>query len=569
MKKNVLIALFLGCCLVAAAHTPSKKKGNQNAEPSVSIESIDCLFDAGFQVKTISILKQTEAERLNVPSALVRNANGKLAVMAKDKTGGLQPFYVKGIEVGFWDTRRGGSETDYDKVFDAYNKVGANTAMFMIHWSDIEPQDGNFDFSYTDDIVEKAKRHNLKIVWVLFMHEQFDMPFLTEPEKQWMYNLDTRDGVNYAIQWVKYDNGDISKDIPTQRAKKDSEIMPCYSNPKVYSRIIRMLGRLAARYSNSETVIGVQIGNEEHFSYQGKDSDFNPYTLSLYDKWKAQTGDDTWLRFKMDMVNLWFSRFTTAYHQEAPYQITMINPIGGGPEKGEADIVYKTGTDATTFRDSKIDAIATMFYGTSAAKQWKNLDQVYKANNTYSYPTQLPILISTEIGIRYKSWAITQEYMTNFIERGSQGFAVYSYGSVGNREGEPNEAGECYRKFMAMVTANEDVIWAGLPGTGDNISITATCGEGKVSCLHVGDDATLGILHFPDDMAEETKERRAELPVEVRVKKPGRYTIEIYKDGVLTASHNENMTDSKGKIFYVDLSNKEAAFIKVKLPGMK
>ena len=563
MKKNILIALLSAFCLTVAAQTSGKKKGNRTTSQSDPIENIDCLFDTDFQVKTVTIPTREEALQGNMPSALVRNPNGKLAVMAKDRSGQLKPFYVRGIEVGFWDTRRGGT-TDYDKVFDAYNKLNANTVMFMIHWSDIEPQDGKFDFSYTDDIVEKAKRHDLKIVWVLFMHEQFDMPFLPDPEKQWMYNLDTRDGVNYAIQWVKYENGDISKDIATQREKKDSEIMPCYSNPKVYSRIIRMLCRLAARYTDSQTVIGIQIGNEEHFSYQGKDSDFNPYTLELFERWKQQTGEASWLRFKMDMVSLWFSRFTTAYHQQAPYQITMINPIGGGPEKGEADIINKSGTDATTFRDSKIDAIASMYYGTSAAKQWKNLDQVYRVNNTYSYPTQLPVLISTEIGIRFKSWAITQEYMTNFIERGSQGFAVFSYGSVGNREGETNDAGECYRKFMSMIEANEDVIWPGLPGNGDNISITATYGEGKVSCLHNGDDTTLGILHFPDDMAEEAKERTAEIPVEIIVRKSGQYAVEIYKDGKLAASHTENMTASKRKIYGINISNKEAAFIKVK-----
>ena len=396
------------------------------------------------------------------------------------------------------------------------------------------------------------------------MHEQFDMPFLPDPEKQWMYNLDTRDGVNYAIQWVKDKEGNVIKDIPAQREKKYSEIMPCYSHPVVYQKIIRMLDKLAARYAKSETVIGIQIGNEEHFSYQGEDADYNPYTLDMFEKWKKLTGENSWLRYKMDMVNAWFSRFTTVYHRQAPNQVTMINPIGGGPEKGEAEIINKTGTDATTFRDSKIDAIASMYYGTSARKQWKNLDQVYKLNNTYSYPTQLPILISTEIGIRYQTWAITQEYMINFLERGSQGFCVFSYGGMGNREGEPNEAGECYRKFMAMVSANEDIIWQGLPGAGDNILITATCGEGKISCLHNGNDATLGILHFPDDMAENIHERRADIPVEVTVKKPGKYMVQIYKDGILAASHVENITPSRGKTFYINITTKEAAFIKVK-----
>lgn len=117
---------------------------------------------------------------------------------------------------------------------------------------------------------------------------------------------------------------------------------------------------------------------------------------------------------------------------------------------------------------------------------------------------------------------------------------------------------------MAMVAANEDIIWPGLPGTGDNISITSTYGGGTISCLHDGNNATLGILHYPDDMGDETKEHRGDIPVEVMVKQSGKYTIEIYKDGDMTASHIENMTALKGRIFYINISNKEAAFIKVK-----
>ncbi len=562
MKKNFLIVLLLAAGFIADANAASKKKVSQDIDP---IANVDCLFDSTFQVKTVSILSKSEAQQKNVPLALVRNPNNKLAIMAKDDNGELQPYYMRGIEVGFWDTRRKDSTTDYDKVFETYKKLGSNAAMFMIHWSDIEPQDGKFDFSYTDDILAKAKRHGVKIVWVLFMHEQFDMPFLTEPEKLWMYNLDTRKGVNYAIQWVKDKEGNIIKDIPTHREKKYTEIMPCYSNPIVYGRIVRMLGKLADHYKDSESVIGVQIGNEEHISYQGEDADFNPYTLAHFDKWKEQTGEDSWNRFKLAIVKLWFSRFTTAFHQHDPYKITMMNPIAGGPEKGETGIIDRSGTDATTFRDSKIDAIATMFYWPSGVNVWKNLDQVYKDNNTYSYPTRLPILMSTEIGIRsLNTWPYTQEYMTNFIERGSQGFAVYSYGHVATPEGVTNEYGDYYRKFMAMVAANEDIIWPGLPGTGDNISITSTYGGGKISCLHNGNDASLGILHYPDDMADETKENKADIPVEVLVKKSGKYAVEIYKDGVLVASHKDNLTASRGKIYTLNISNKEAAFIKVK-----
>jgi|GEM_PF-732056 hypothetical protein len=571
MKNYLIGLLFLAYCLNVTGQTLNKKneKWNNGTESqSVPIENVECVFDPAFHVKTVSILSQKEAQHTTAPLILVRLTNNKLAIMAKDRTGKLQPFFMRGIETGFWDTRK--DTTNYDRVFENYHKMGANATMFMIHWSDIEPQDGKFDFSFTDNIVAKAQSHGVKVVWILFMHEHsFDMKCLPPAENLWMYNLDTRDGANYAIQWVKDKNGVIIKDIPTQK-QKFTEIVPCYGNPIVYNRITKMLGQLGAHYKNSRSVIGVQLGNEEGISYQGSDADFNPYTLASFERWKKLTGKTSWTRFKSAIVKLWWSRFTTAYHLEDPYKLTMFNPIGGGPEQGDSAIIAHTGIDATTFRDSKIDVIATMFYGPSASNIWNNLDQVYKANNTYSYPTQLPILMSTEIGIgMLNTLPYTQEFMINFLERGSQGFAVYCYGNMVNSKGVVNATGDFYQKFMSMVKANEDIIWPGLPGTGDNISITATSGGAKVSCLHKGNNATLGILHFPDAVGDKTLERKTDVPIEIMVKKTGNYVIEIYKDGILTASQKDNMTASKGSSIIINLSNKAAAFIKVKMLDSK
>ena len=77
---------------------------------------------------------------------LVRLSNRKLALTVRDSAGKMQPFYVRGIETGYWDTRRA-QGSDYDKVFANYRRLGANTSFFMIHWMDVEPADGKFDFS--------------------------------------------------------------------------------------------------------------------------------------------------------------------------------------------------------------------------------------------------------------------------------------------------------------------------------------------------------------------------------------------------------------------------------------
>jgi Beta-galactosidase len=571
IKKSLTGVFILTFSLNVLGQHPDINRGNQidgTVARPLPLDNVECLFDSSFQIKTAMLSSQEEAQRDGVPLSLVRIANGKLAVMAKDKTGKLQPFYMRGIETGFWDTRR--DSTNYDKVFAAYRKMNANAAMFMIHWSDIEPEDGKFNFSFTDSIVAKAEKYGVKIVWVLFMHEHsHDMKCLPPPENLWMYNLDTRDSANYAIQWIKDKNGVIIKDIPTQR-QKFSEIVPCYSNPIVYNRIIGMLGQLGAHYKNSASVIGVQIGNEEGISYMGSDADLNPYTIATFERWKKLVGDSSWSHFKLAIVKLWWSRFTTAYHAQDRYKLTMFNPIAGGPEKGDSGIIARSGTDVTTFRDSKIDVIATMFYGTDATKIWKNLDGIYKVDNTYSYPTQLPVLMSTEIGIgRLNTLPYTQEFMINFLERGSQGFAVFDYGYMADLEGVITANGEFYQKFMSMVKANEDIIWPGLPGPGDNISMVGGADRAKISCLHKGSEATLGILHFPGALDDKTLEMQVEVPVKISVQKTGVYLTEIYKDGALTASQKDKLTALKGGSITIKLSNKASAFIKVTMLGPK
>jgi hypothetical protein len=563
IKKALTGVFFLAFCLHVAGQTPDSSGGKQydgTGSRPIPLDNIECLFDSRFQIKTAVTPSQAAAQHDGVPLSLVRIANGKLAIMAKDKNGQLQPFYMRGIETGFWDTRR--DSTNYDKVFAAYQKMNANAAMLMIHWSDIEPADGKFRFSFTDSIVATAEKYGVKIVWVLFMHEHsHDMKCLPPPENLWMYNLDTRDSANYAIQWVKDKNGVIIKDIPAQR-QKFSEIVPCYANPLVYNRIIGMLGKLGEHYKNSASVIGVQIGNEEGISYMGSDADLNPYTIAAFERWKKLTGGSSWTAFKLAIVKLWWSRFTTAYHAQDPYKLTMFNPIAGGPEKGDSGIIARSGTDVTTFRDSRIDVIATMFYGTDATKIWNNLDRIYKVNNSYSYPTQLPVLMSTEIGIgRLNTLPFTQEFMINFLERGSQGFAVFDYGYMANLQGVMTANGEFYQKFMSMVKANQDIIWPGLPGPGDNVSIVGEADGAKMSCLHKGKDASLGILHFPGAIGDKTLESQVEVPVTITVQKAGVYRTEIYKDGVLAASQKNNMTASKGSSITIHLSNKGACFV--------
>jgi hypothetical protein len=499
------------------------------------------LYDPTFEPQPVRIVSEAEMGSLHAPVALARLSNRKLAIMARDSTGTMQPFYVRGIETGYWDTRRAAQGTDFDTVFANYRRLGANTAFFMIHWADVEPADGTFDFSYTDKIVERAKKNGIKIWWVLFLHCQKDHP--RELHDFWGYRLDSRDGKDYAIQWFRDENGVVYDSMAKLATLPERwEIFPAYGHPQVFPRLLRMLTRLGEHYRDSDAVIGVQIDNEAGFGNylpehpagpQKLAADFNPVTAQIFEEWKQKTGATDWLAFKLAIVKYWWSQFTTAFHQGDPYKLTSFNTQGSRAEAGDPHWIDREGVDATTYGEGNIDVVSSMFYFTSPGpKIWDNLDQHYR----FAY--RLPIFVSSEIGLWTGCEALFQLYAINSIERGAQGYATYDYGGLMGADGKPNAAGEFYRSFAAMVEANADVVHGGVPGPGAAMMSTPAPGA-RVSLLQRNQDTMLGILYVPEAPLKPDAAKSmapADVPVELKALREGRYTVATWRGGTSAGS---------------------------------
>src|ERR1700690_3585812 len=72
-----------------------------------AVADIPISFDPNYRAKVrgTKIVSQEELASLKAPSALVRLANRKLALMVRDPSGRMQPFYVRGLGgVGYWNT---------------------------------------------------------------------------------------------------------------------------------------------------------------------------------------------------------------------------------------------------------------------------------------------------------------------------------------------------------------------------------------------------------------------------------------------------------------------------------
>jgi hypothetical protein len=84
-----------------------------------------------------------------------------------------RPFTVLAAEIPWWDLIYGRyrqTETAYDHLYPAAEKMGLNALKVPVKWSMIEPEKGIYDFSYVDHAKIMAERHRLKLVLNWFGH---------------------------------------------------------------------------------------------------------------------------------------------------------------------------------------------------------------------------------------------------------------------------------------------------------------------------------------------------------------------------------------------------------------
>ncbi len=84
-----------------------------------------------------------------------------------------RPFTVLAVEIPWWDLIYGRyreTETAYDFLYSAAEKMSLNALKVPIKWSMIEPEKGIYDFSYLDHAKSLAEQHHLKLILNWFGH---------------------------------------------------------------------------------------------------------------------------------------------------------------------------------------------------------------------------------------------------------------------------------------------------------------------------------------------------------------------------------------------------------------
>lgn len=75
-----------------------------------------------------------------------------------------KPFLILGGELG----NSSASSLEYMKpIWPKLVQMNLNTVLAPVYWELIEPQEGEYDFTLIDGLIDNAREHNLHLVWQL------------------------------------------------------------------------------------------------------------------------------------------------------------------------------------------------------------------------------------------------------------------------------------------------------------------------------------------------------------------------------------------------------------------
>lgn len=151
------------------------------------------------------------------------------------------PFIILGGEL---HNSSSSSLSYMEPIWPRLNSLGLNTVLIPISWELIEPEEGIFDFHLVEGLIEGARRHNLKIVFLWF--------------GTWKNAVST-----YVPTWVKTDLERFPRAMDGSGRRLDA--ISCFSRSALEadSRAFRNLMKFIREIDEGKyTVIMMQVENE-------------------------------------------------------------------------------------------------------------------------------------------------------------------------------------------------------------------------------------------------------------------------------------------------------------------
>lgn len=168
------------------------------------------------------------------------------------------PYLILGAQV----SNSSGWKEPLDRAWPLFKQISANTAEIPVYWEAIEPEPGRYDFSSVDQVLDGARKNNLRLVLLWF--------------GTWKNGV-----MDYAPGWVKQD----SKRFPRMLDRAGEQIRVLTplaeetrtADAHAFAAVMRHLKEVD---SEQRTVLMVQVENEP--GSLGSDRDYSPEANRLF-----------------------------------------------------------------------------------------------------------------------------------------------------------------------------------------------------------------------------------------------------------------------------------------------
>ncbi len=179
-----------------------------------------------------SSFSSAQAQAADIPRLETRD--GKHALIVDS-----EPFLVLGAQVNnssAWPSM-------LPKVWPVMDELQANTVQVPIAWEQIEPKEGQFDFSFLDQLLTEAREHDKRLILLWFATWKNTSP-------------------NYAPAWVKLDNKRFPRMLDAKGQVHYALSPFAESTLKADTKAFVALMEHIKEADPQNTVITVQVQNE-------------------------------------------------------------------------------------------------------------------------------------------------------------------------------------------------------------------------------------------------------------------------------------------------------------------
>lgn len=169
-----------------------------------------------------------------------------------------RPFLILGGELGNSST----SDRQYMQPYWAnLQKLHLNTVLAPVYWNLLEPQEGKFDFTLIDGLLEDARKHDLHLVLLWFA--------------TWKNSMSC-----YAPDWVKTDQSRFPRSV--DRSGRGLEILSPFSaaNRDADQKAFVALMHHLREVDHDHTVLMIQVENEIGMIPEARD--FSPAANEVF-----------------------------------------------------------------------------------------------------------------------------------------------------------------------------------------------------------------------------------------------------------------------------------------------